>query len=799
MSQPNAPVVLGLLLSFALAGGVKAQQPTPGSSASPVAPSKAQVNAGSEELLLQVSINGVSQPDTKLMLRDPDGQLWVAESDLREWRINMPAAEPRVIDGVAYRRLSELPGATAAINPRALQVALTIPPTAFDATTLSGAARLGRPAVRPAFGAFLSYDLLAEQYSGRTTGSGALELGVFSPYGVGVTGLVSRAGYDESELARSTVRLDSTWTVDFPERITSLRLGDSISRSAAGWGRSVRFGGIQYGTNYATRPGLVLLPQQAVSGSAVVPSTVDVFVNNALVSQQSVPAGPFSIGNIPMMPGPGMMQVVVRDMLGREQIIQQPFFGTSFLLREGLNDFSFEAGALRRNYGLLSSDYSDRFASGTWRRGFSNWFTGEVHAQASERSNRALGLGGAVLVGNLGVVNLSVAASDGERGQGHLVGLAFNRQGRIMSLGVRAQTASAEFWQLGLEPTERAPKLLADGFVGFSMGPWGAFSLGYVHQDYRDADRRPVRLATAGWSVSVARLFFLGLNFTRSFEDDRTTTVGLFVNVPFGTYGNASANTQRVKSPEGTQTTGALALQKSLPPGEGWGYRVRLDDAQNLQAGASYQNNVGTYSLDVASQRGDVAVRAGVQGSLVTLGGEFFASRRSNDSFALVRVPGFPGVRVMNGNLPVATTNEQGVAIVPRLLAYQNNAISIDEQDLPLNAKVGELRQTAVPWYRSGVIIDFDVKRQLDAEILLIDEAGKPLAKGGRVRLEGSNEPFIITAGGRVYVTGLAPKNRLIVDQPGSPASRCVVDFDFTPSNDPLPDLGTMTCKGVTP
>jgi len=55
----------------------------------------------------------------------------------------------------------------------------------------------------------------------------------------------------------------------------------------------VRFGGVQFGTNFSTQPMLVTTPLLAAHGEAVVPSTVDVFVNGRPVASESVPPGPF--------------------------------------------------------------------------------------------------------------------------------------------------------------------------------------------------------------------------------------------------------------------------------------------------------------------------------------------------------------------------------------------------------------------------------------------------------------------------------------------------------------------------
>jgi outer membrane usher protein len=179
-------------------------------------------------------------------------------------------------------------------------------------------------------------------------------------------------------------RLETTWTYDMPEKIASWRLGDSVSRTGT-WGRGVRFGGVQYATNFATQPNLVTIPPQFITGEAVVPSTVDVFVNNALVLRQQVPPGPFSFTNVPVVTGSGDVRLVVRDELGRERIITRPFYASPVLLREGLSDFSYEYGYLREELGVRSNSYGGWVGGATYRHGWSNSFTSEFRAEAQDR------------------------------------------------------------------------------------------------------------------------------------------------------------------------------------------------------------------------------------------------------------------------------------------------------------------------------------------------------------------------------------------------------------------------------
>jgi outer membrane usher protein len=91
-----------------------------------------------------------------------------------------------------------------------------------------------------------------------------------------------------------------------------------------------------------------------------------VYVNNQKTFSQKINPGPFDITHLPV-PGNGAGQVnlVVKDILGNEQIISKNFYQSPILLAKGENDFSLESGFLRKNYGTKSNDYQDGFAAGT--------------------------------------------------------------------------------------------------------------------------------------------------------------------------------------------------------------------------------------------------------------------------------------------------------------------------------------------------------------------------------------------------------------------------------------------------
>jgi outer membrane usher protein len=151
------------------------------------------------------------------------------------------------------------------------------------------------------------------------------------------------------------------------------------------------------------RPDLVTLPLPSAAGSAAVPSTVDVFVNNVRTSSQQIESGPYRISNVPAVTGAGTARVVLRDASGRETVTNLPFYVSPKLLAPGLFDFSLEAGMPRLSYGTTSDTYFPTFAgSGTGRWGVLDWLTVEGHAEAGAGLVNA-GAGAAMRTGASGL------------------------------------------------------------------------------------------------------------------------------------------------------------------------------------------------------------------------------------------------------------------------------------------------------------------------------------------------------------------------------------------------------------
>ena len=159
-----------------------------------------------------------------------------------------------------------------------------------------------------------------------------------------------------------------------------------------------------------------------------------------------------------------------------------------------------------------------------------------------------------------------------------------------------------------------------------------------------------------------------------------------------------------------------------------------------------------------------------------------------------MRVPGYPDVRVYAQNREIGRTDADGELIVPRLLPYQRNTLRIDQSDLPLDAEFDVLANDAVPYGRSGVIVDYAIKPAHAALVRIVQPDGQPVPAGAQVRVAGRDQASPVALDGQAYLTDLSTRNRAVVTWS---ERACEFDFEFPQTSDPQPRLGPFVCTAV--
>ncbi|MBS0415498.1 MAG: fimbrial biogenesis outer membrane usher protein [Proteobacteria bacterium] len=786
---PRALAEALLLAPALLAGPVHAADASAGNAAGAVlgAAEPSLAGAKGQDVYLDVTLNGAARG--LVHFGDRAGQLWASAASLRALGFVLPAGGA---DPVALHDLAGLQQQ----YDRALQrVTLTAPLTLLKLpeTTLTVPGIEAQP-VSAAPGLLLNYDLYGTRSTG-TGGAGAFnaftELRAFGRWGVVSSTQLARSNHGSVDAQQQprTVRLDTGWSQSWPERLLTVRVGDTLTQ-ALPWTRATRIGGIQIGSNFALQPYLSTTPVPSLLGSATLPSQLDLYVNGMRQYNGQVPAGPFQLNTLPSISGAGNAQVVLTDAFGRSTTLNFSLYGTQQLLKPGLTSWSVELGRVRQNYGLVSNDYGhDPMLSGSWRRGWSDSLTVAAHAEAT-RGLANVGAGAAGLLGNAGVLNGALAASSGTDRHGTQLNLGYNWNNERFNVGLTGTRTQGQYRDVAALSGALLARASGTATVGYNAGEVGSFSLSYLYQNY--PGQAASRYVSAGWFKSLGRQATLSLTANRDLTDRKLYSV--FLNVSWALDGRTSASTDLQRDNAGTQLTASAS--RSTPSDGGWGWNTQLRQGggqHGAQGEVNYQGPYGRYAAGANVVNGASTVYGDANGALVFMGGHLFAARQIYDAFALVSTDGVPGVPVRLENRPIGSTDASGHLLVTPLNAYQNNKLGINPMDLPADLRIARVDAIATPPDRAGTLVEFGIAPMRAALVSLVDAAGQPLPLGSRVTVNGQAGNAVVGYDGEVYLDTLAATNQLTVQ---TPEGHCTARFEHHKQSDGgIPRIGPLTCK----
>jgi outer membrane usher protein len=742
--------------------------------------------------VLEVLLNGESR-GTVLLLQVGE-QLFVAEEDARQWRLRRAAVPATQFGGRSYLRLEDVGLRVERFDRAQSRIELVAVAEAFEPSAL--AAIVPRYAVsRAGIGGFANYDLLATRIDGGQL-DGAFEFGVFSPLGVATHQFVWRNLWTDLDAPRRYERVATTFRRDWPEAALTLELGDAVSVPGA-TGRALRFGGIALRSNYALRPGFIRQPLPTFGAETALPSTVEVYVQNQLRSISQVPAGRFTIDDVPVILGAGQARVVVRDALGREQVVTSGFYAAGGLLRPGLYEAAFSAGRLRSADSRLGPDYGDDYVAALWRHGITDTLTLEARAEFE---------GGATAVveaaANIGLrwgeIELVVAGARVGGAHYPFGAIGYRYQDVDSGIVLRFEQARRGFRFAGDTAEQPTPTRSLTASASHRIGR--GVNAGLLVIDTRRPDGGRTRTAgvSASWSVGAGAALLLAASRIDD-RGERSTLAGVGVVVPLGPRTSVSANVDG-----GSVRRRAVQLQQALPPDEGYGYRLSASHQRNVtrsEAGFSAQWSRATATGEVFTQSGqDPAWRFGLAGSLAWIDDRAFMARQLTDSFALVRVADVAGAPILVNNQPAGRTDARGALIVPRIAALLPHEIRVDADALPPDVELRRDRETIVPPFRSGVTAVLDVRRTVSALVQVLAAGGAPMPAGATVEVDPDGTATGVAGRGEFFLSGSAGRKSARMNWRGQ---SCVVEFDL-PSVPPQGGaayhrIGPFSCPAIRP
>jgi len=284
--------------------------------------------------------------------------------------------------------------------------------------------------------------------------------------------------------------------------------------------------------------------------------------------------------------------------------------------------------------------------------------------------------------------------------------------------------------------------------------------------------------------------------------------VGIMLRL--GTKSSATVASRRL----GDRQTAQVSYQRSMPVGPGYGARVEWSgETRDVDASLQAQGQYGRVEVrrelfgGLASGGQGQGSRAmpsvGVSGALVAVGGHLFATRPVDDAFAVIKVAEVSGVRAYASNQFVGRTNDRGEVVVPNLVSYYGNRLSIDPEDVPLTHDVRAHEYAIAPALRAGALVRFDTPavRPITGRLFIVDQPARlrVVPAFGEARVDEGGQREISPVGGRgeFFFERLDPGRhhvRVLIDGREYGCELTVPDARDA-SGRPV-DLGEIICTG---
>ncbi|UXN06884.1 fimbria/pilus outer membrane usher protein [Bartonella sp. HY761] len=618
------------------------------------------------------------------------------------------------------------------------------------------------------------------------------------------------------------IHLDSYWTFSDEKRMLTYQIGDVITRSLA-WSRSTRLGGIQLRRNFSLRDNLVTMALPELTGSAAVPSSVDLYLNTAQRSIENVPSGPFSLTDMPVLSGPNNARLVLRDALGRETVQNLSFYASADLLARGLWDFSLEAGTPRRNYGSESADYTkDFFVSGTFRYGLTNRLTLEGHGEIGSSFYNG-GIGAIFTIADFAQLSLAGSASNYQKeiGQQLNASVQFQRWGIVITGLI--QRNFGDFNDMALIVDRKANERLSGN--SFNLD-----NLNAVYSSQRFG-QLPKAINQLSWGTS---LHFdptnITVNFTETIYHDQNSNrfISLSANRSFGNKLNGyAAGFKNLNDDKKYSFFAGLSyrfdngigvstgvnndynstridtrIYKNLGSNVGdvgWSIKDSEGKGANRRAEGQYRTSIALLSASVDQYDDKWRATLSADGGIVFADGTLIPTQRVNDAFAVINA-GISGVGVMVDNQNSGKTWGNGRYVAHNLSSYNTTSIALDMETMPEDAIVEATEIMVRPAQMTGVIVNFGGSGSNKYLYVSFKETnGNFVEVGSLAQVVGTDIAFDIGYDGSVIIPLTKvklPATLHIMKIDGSICEAVLLDNIATGIN---AGLQTISCKTIRP
>jgi len=668
-----------------------------------------------EQIVTLLFVNGEKKGEV-FVHRTESGDFLLRIEDLKAAGFRAPNGTIVQMDGEPHLSLRAMAGVSFTFDEQTLTLHISAEPSLLPRTSIEFASRPQRNVYySKESSVFLNYGMEYHAGEGVTFQSLSLtnELGIRRGDYLFLTDTL----YTRDKIQDNFVRLHTSITRDDRQEMRRIIFGDLFASSGT-LGSSTNLGGISFSKVYGIDPFFITYPTLELSGQVSLPSEVDIYMNGAKIRTERVAPGEFQLRNLSAYGGAGVVELVVRDSLGREQRFPYPFYsGDNILLKKGLHDYSYNIGFRRDEFGRESNRYSNPAAVVFHRYGLNDFLTLGFRGEAAKDLVNG-GPQAAVRLGTLGVMNLSLSGSAGG-GPGSAVDISYQYLNRRFNARLFYQFFSRTYLTLTSSSLGLQQNYAEGGGLGYTHPKFGSLSFDLtVQKTYQGTEKRT---AATGYSKS----FPGNVNLTATFRRVQDPALGyaneFFVGLSYTAKKDLNFSVRHEVTSD--RESDSIQVQKNPPLGEGIGFRALLERDQNEGQSSTYiVNPMLQYNGRHAILKGEMTTiqnsgnwtdqyLLGASGALVFLDGVVGLTRPVTDSFAVVKVGDIEGVTVRSGAQDIGRTDSSGRMFITNLSSYNDNLIAINDKDIPFEYYFPQVQKLVSPPLRSGSCIGFLVKK----------------------------------------------------------------------------------------
>jgi outer membrane usher protein len=264
----------------------------------------------------------------------------------------------------------------------------------------------------------------------------------------------------------------------------------------------------------------------------------------------------------------------------------------------------------------------------------------------------------------------------------------------------------------------------------------------------------------------------------------RDTRLYLSLTMPLGNVPSAptftvQANHSKLDGSSSQGTVSGAALEDNR-----LAYNATVNHApqgNSFSLYSQYNSGHGNVQAGYAQGQNYRQGNIGASGGLVLHGGGYTWSPPLGETIGLVHARDAAGARVVAGQRSVVDGN--GYAVIPNLIPYQLNRVTIDPKGMAASTELEEASQTVAPRARTVSLLKY---KTVSGRALLIDSTlsdGKPLPFGAEVFDADGKSAGITGQGGQVFVRGVEKSSELTVRWGQGPNDSCRIRIELKPQS----------------